>query len=285
MTPSSCSEPHPEDLRKKFMEAMAAQGGIVRASADGTLSLSLDGFSLSINLDDIQKDYDRTGDLSAYERLVSAIQSRSPPLWASVQQAVYPVFHASSMYPSDVVSEQMTDGFNCSFFCDMDGRKEWISRRRLSEWGIDELTLRKTAVFNLKRYLDAADLVTETDEDGIRIGYFDTDFFYPSSFLIAPGFLRKITDAGFRPPVFVYVPTAGVLEIIQDDDIDQAIGRYGNSILTEYFSDPHPVTDEILEIGDEGIRVLGRFDVSGDQAVFIPRDSDSLPVRPIRSKK
>ena len=192
----SRNDPERYDLRKKFIDELTAAGGTVEEAADKTLSLSIRGFNLSVDLAGLQEEYDRTGDLSKYERLLAAVltSGKTIPSWEDARPNVYPVFYAASMDPGDVVTEPMTAQFDRAYFVEIGDRREWIDAAMLAAWRIDAAALRRAAAANLRKQIECADLMTETDDDGIRIGYFDTDFFYPSSFLVAPDFRRKITE-------------------------------------------------------------------------------------------
>ncbi|MBO4301828.1 hypothetical protein J5839_00555 [Methanosarcinaceae archaeon] len=269
------------DLREKFITEFKALGGKVKNGDGSDLIISLKDHELTVSLEQLQKEYDRTGSLSGYEHFMSAVLSEAGiiPAWDDVREAVFPVFYSTALNPGDVVSDDMTDEFRCAYFYEISDRREWIGRKHLDAWHIDEDMLRETAVANLDRCLGPSEISVETDEEtGLQIGFIDTDFFYPSSFLIAPGLPLKLIRSGFPLPVFIYMPTAGIFEIIRDCDIDDAVTVYGNSILSEFLSDPHPVTPEIFVIDEDGIHAAGYLDRNGDNAEFIGyRSSGHFP--------
>ena len=109
---------------------------------------------------------------------------------------------------------------------------------------------------NLARALREATIENE-EIDGVQLGYIATTLPFKSSLILAPN-LREVVEASIGWPLHAVAPDRDFLYLWAARHEDFA-PRVGSVVVTEYSRAPYPISTEVFEIADGGIRAIGEF--------------------------
>lgn len=234
--------------------------------ADDRYSLqTADGTQLQVNLENVQRDYDRDKDRDAIVRFVDTIlQTRASaprPSWETVRPFVrYQLEPADDDEGlDDVVLEPVTDDLLKMYvYVSADGTAiTWITEADLAEWSVSRQQLAEHAEANMQAIV-AATVVESEDIDGVKLGMLSTEETpFKASLILSPAFHHLVSQThGF--PVYVVVPCRDFVYVLSHDNRD-FLGRLGPVVIREYEQSGYPITKDVLEVSAEGIRAIGTF--------------------------
>jgi hypothetical protein len=134
----------------------------------------------------------------------------------------------------------------------------WITVRALSEMDLSVGEASERAWINLDAALRRAERVTFQAPGGVTLLSFAASRPLPSkaSLLLAPSLSEVVSDVtGW--PVLAVAPDSNFI-YIWDASQRELIGRLGGVVTREHARAPHPLSTEVLHIGDS-IRAVGSY--------------------------
>lgn len=132
----------------------------------------------------------------------------------------------------------------------------WVTPDLLQLLDLSDSEAEATAFKNLERALSEATLETR-DVDGVALGFIATDLPFKAALILAPN-LKKVIGAELGWPLLAVTPDRDFLYLWAARHSDFG-GRLGHLVVREYSEAPYPVTTEIFELSDHGIRAIGAF--------------------------
>lgn len=235
---------------------------------DRLYRLQIGDVTATVNLENIRRNYERDNDADAIARFAKQLDVDmfdDLPDWESVKSLV-----RFSIEPSDyeagfddTLHEIVTDELvKVIVFTPADGsRISWVTQSMLEDWKVTRETVVNQANANMNQV--AADTTLEIEEiDGVKLGMLSTNDTPFKASLILTGRFRELVSPTHGWPVYVVAPTRDFVYVISQGNRD-FLGRLGAVVLREYNESGHPVTPDVLEVGDGGVTAIGSFAPKG----------------------
>ena len=215
----------------------------------------LDGGRLVVSLDNLERDFRVDGDPKRVSHFVDVVLATdtdfsSDRLYWSFEPATYkePADYRVSI--SDQVDRVLVHLSSDS------SRITWLNPRVLSVLGLSQTQASDIGFENLARTLDAA-TVEAIDIDGVQLGFLETTLPFKSSLILAPN-LRRVVEARVGWPVLAVAPDRDFLYLWAEKHED-FVNRVGETVVKEYSNASFPLSTEVFEVTDDGIRAIGAF--------------------------
>lgn len=225
----------------------------------GRHSLEIGGGTMLISIANLERDIATDGDVGRIGRFVDAIVAAADEagityaidgLYWSLESNDYdepPDFRVPISGRLDrVLIHQSSDGQLLS----------WVSPRMLEELKIDENQAAAIAFDNLARALAEAK-IEYSDIDGTRLGFVNTALQFKASLILAPN-LQEAAGRVLGWPLLAVVPDRDFLYLWDARNKDFT-GRVGSVVVREYSQAAYPLSTEVYEIVDGGVRAIGAF--------------------------
>lgn len=247
-----------------FQAALDRRSLTYTINDEGLYLVQIGDVSATINLDNVRRNYERDNDADAIERFAQQLDVDmfgDQPEWEDVtpfvRYSLEPSDYATGF--DDTLHEPVTNELVKVFvFTPSDGsRISWITHDMIADWGVareDVITLANENMDKLVR-----DTKLEVQDAGdVELGMLavdDTPF--KASLILSPEF-RSLVSSVHGWPVFVVAPARDFVYVLAQDHRD-FLGRLGGVVLREYNESGHPITADVLEVGDDGITAIGSF--------------------------
>lgn len=128
----------------------------------------------------------------------------------------------------------------------------------LQDWSVVADALFRRAGQNLDDALPNATLeVNQVDE--VRVGFIASALPFKASLILAPSF-RKFVEPSLGWPLYAVAPARDFLYLwnVRHRDFTNRVGRV---VVDEFKKSPYPLSTEVFELEDEGLRAIGEFPI------------------------
>jgi uncharacterized protein YtpQ (UPF0354 family) len=132
----------------------------------------------------------------------------------------------------------------------------FITPTIVDTWQVSRAEVETTASRNLAAALTAAKL-EYGDVDGVRLGYLGTELPIKAALILAPN-LREVVSPVLGWPLYAVIPDRDFLYLWASRH-QSLIDRVGRTVVKEFATAPYPITTEVFEISDDGIRPIGAY--------------------------
>ena len=126
----------------------------------------------------------------------------------------------------------------------------------LGNWKIAQADVEAVAANNLATLL-AQTRVEHRDIDGVRLGFLASSLPFKAALILAPN-LRQVVEPVLGWPLYAVAPARDFLYLWAAERADFA-GRVGRVLVDEFTKSPYPISTEVFEISDRGIKAIGAF--------------------------
>ncbi len=253
----------------ELFQAQLVQRGLqYTVNSDGLYEIAIGEVNATVNLDNVRRNYARDKDRDAVARFAQQLNTDffgDIPGWAEVQPLVRfslePSDYANGF--SDTVHEIVNDELVKVFvYISQDGsRISWITKGMVADWHVTQDAV--VALANKNMDFIASETAVETqDIGGVPLGMLSTRETPFKASLIVSSQFRNLVAPTHGWPVYVVAPARDFVYIIPKANRD-FLGRLGTVVLREYSDSGHPITQDVLEVGDEGVTAIGSFAQKG----------------------
>jgi len=253
--------PMHDDVANLFERELARRGLPFRRDLDsGRYIFNARGLELFVSLDNVAREYRRDADPERITRFVDTV------LAAEVDHATWRQSQCSIFYclePSDHVERSdlrtaVSDRVDRVpvLFQGSTGRITWVSEAMLRDWQVSKEDLSTAILSNLASVL-AETRIEHSDIDGVRLGHFASSLPFKSALMLAPN-LRQRVEQLIGWPLYAVAPARDFLYVWAAEHADFA-GRVGGVVVDEFTKSPYPISTEVFEISDGGIKAIGAF--------------------------
>lgn len=252
-----------------FESALERRGIEYSINEEGLYVVEFGELSAAISLDNIRRDYERDHDIGAIEDFAEQIDLEvfgEDPSWEEVRPLL-----RYSLEPSDyesgledalheVVSASLLKVFvyipeDCS-------RITWITNQAVANWGVSADEVKAAANSNMDQIARSTTLEIQ-DAGGVELGSLDLEETpFKASLILSPEF-KSLVAPTHGWPVLVVAPARDFVFVLAKSN-KSFLGRLGGVVLREYQESGHPITAEVLEVGDNGITAIGSFAPKGE---------------------
>lgn len=259
------SNPTADDL---FQIELADRNLPFTMTDDGLYRIRIGDVTATVNLENVRRNYERDNDAHAIARFAEQLDVDmfdDMPDWETAKSLV-----RFSIEPSDyetgfddtlheIVTDELVKVF--VFRPPVGARISWITQSMLVNWAVTRETVVSQANANMNQLV--TDTTLEIEEiDGVKLGMLSTNDTPFKASLILTGRFRELVSPTHGWPVYVVAPTRDFVYVIPRDDRD-FLGRLGAVVLREYNESGHPVTPDVLEVGNDGVTAIGSFAPKG----------------------
>lgn len=253
----------PPDLQTAFEAELASRNVEFKQLADGRYELNPYGeITRTISIENLARRYGQSGDVDAVARFVDSVLSGlSAPLppWESASDSVFPMLESSDLELGPEAVARETSDETCTvlvYFDEAVGHIRFIEAKDLEDWGVSEEEAWAAAEDVLDRVMvDTA--VGYLDAGELRLGTIEAFEPWKAS-LIRSRALRNKVESELGWPIYAVAPDRGFVYLLSRDNADE-LGRIGAVVVREYLEAPYPISTEVWEISDEGIKAIGAF--------------------------
>jgi hypothetical protein len=248
-------------VRELFLAEMARHELFPQEQADGTFVVPIGESIVTVNLENVGREFDQTGDESLIVHFVQTLREHPclvPSTWEEVRPRVYltvePADHSFGDTCYQPISEQVA--IVLVYISPSQQHIVWLTPDILSRLGMCRERAEAHAMDNLARLLDATPLET-TEADGHTLGMLATHSPLKASLIFAPN-LRAKVEAKLGWPVLAVIPNRDFCYLIPTA-AESLLGRIGQVVVSEYSKRGYPVSTEVFRIDDTGPKAIGAF--------------------------
>lgn len=257
-----------KQLIAALSSAVERLGGVVVGRVDGdAIVVAFDGVEVSVFLDNLRRR------VAGGETLADAAAAFARSI-APGAAAVLPTTHAAIApglrtmleqrevaVSSDALRRELSPELAvCLVWTDPhEASVVFLSEAMLAGLNVDDAW--QIAAHNMDALLRATPL--EIDDAARPLGMLSTASAFKASLLTAPA-LRAKVEASLGWPVRAVAPCRDFVFVFRADD-DALLPRLAKTVMRELGASPYPLTAEVLEIADAGLRALGSFRPAPEQ--------------------
>jgi uncharacterized protein YtpQ (UPF0354 family) len=248
------------NIQTQFEDELRQRGFAFSIDAEsGRYAVEIEGGRTLVNLDNLKRDVAVDGDVSRIARFIDAVVASAGAFEA--------VLSTDKLYwclePSDY--EERADFRVAMSDCvdrvlvhlSGDGRLiTWVTPSMLDSLGLSEADASARAFVNLARALSEASIESQ-DMDGVQLGFIATSLPFKASLILAPN-LHEVVDTALGWPLMAVVPDRDFLYLWAARHTD-FVHRVGRVVVREYSQASYPISTEVYQISDKGIRAVGEF--------------------------
>lgn len=251
------------DVDALFLEELARRGVTATRDAEGNYSIERDGTTLSISLFNLRKDVARDNDLGRITRFVDTILSVvKTPSWEEAKPWVRWQMEPMSDELKEALYERASDGVALVLVLASPDETQirWISPKTAEEWGQTRDSLFAAAGDNMLVLAEKMDITFE-EIDGHKLGMIGTEWpAYKAALVFSRGFRARVEPV-LGWPVFAVMPCRDFVYIVPAKD-KELLPRMGPVVVKEYKQGAYPLSTEVFELVDQGIRAAFEFQKS-----------------------
>ncbi len=265
--PKSMTESTPT-ADELFQSQLAQRGLPYTINDDGLYEITVGDVNATVSLENIRRNYARDQDQDAISRFAEQLTFEffdNVPTWADVQP-----FVRYSLEPSDyesgfedTVHETVNDDLVKVFvYIPPDGsRISWITNDIVADWQVTRDAVVGLANRNMDLIVSESRLESQ-DIDAVPLGMIHTEETPFKASLILSSRFRTLVSPSHGWPVYVVAPARDFVYVVPNANRD-FLGRLGSVVLREYNESGHPLTQDVLEVGDSGVTAIGSFAPQG----------------------
>jgi hypothetical protein len=246
--------------RKLFEEELTKRG--VKFSIDeesGRHVVFVNGGRSLVSLQNVQRDLERDNDVGRVSRFVdsviaSASMSGRIPSADQIYWSIEPNDYVDKADFRVALSDQVDRVL--VHFCQERGLITWVTLDMLKGLELSEVDAGRKAFTNLARALTETKIETQ-EIIGVKVAFLATALPFKASLILAPN-LKEFIDPILGWPLMAVIPDRDFLYIWAARHTD-FVGRVGGVVVREYTQASYPISTEVYEISDNGIKAIGAF--------------------------
>jgi hypothetical protein len=260
-----CTAKRTNDPLFDTFKAHIESKGMIIDSVDNTglIYISQNNSKLTVNLENVRRDYARDKDETYISDLVQTIISNSTEIPTTRGQAKDSIF--LSLFPNDfdfqdAVHNQITGEFSNVYVYRGQDNLTWITRADLTKWNISESDLHMQANINANKLLENTPISFDT-VGSRKLALIEVEqTTLKAALLFAPAMRERIkAELGF--PFYAVIPVRDFCYIFSEKDFDFFSGRLGKVVVNEYKTSGYPITTEILKFSEQGVQAVFKYPI------------------------
>lgn len=247
------------DARTLFEQELRRRKLSFQRTADGLYALEVNGGELTVNLENVARDFERDHDAEVIPRFVErCLASVVVPGWKEAQQWVYFSAEPSDHAFGDTLRTRVTDTVSRVLVVTdaNESKLTWLTPAQQKKWKVKLAELEQAAEKNLDALLHGKKLEV-TEAAGKKLGMIPVASAFKASLIFAPA-LRKFVEPELGWPVLAVIPCRDFIYVLAEKDRD-LLGKMGVVVQREFSGSGYPITKEVLHLSDEGIEAIGTF--------------------------
>jgi len=252
------------DVRSLFETELERRGIAFSPEPEtGRYLVRRDGVELSVSLDNLARELAIDPDAARVARFVDVVDSAwgsfdAPPSADRLYWTLEPNdYEAGESADYRVALSDRVDRV-LSFTDEAGSMIAWASSETLRLLGLGEAEAGERAFANLAEALRRAELGVQ-EIDGLKLGYLGTTLPFKAALILAPN-LREVVGPALGWPLLAVAPDRDFLYLWTASRQDFAT-RAGGVVVEQFARAAHPLSTEVWELSDRGVRAIGAFPV------------------------
>ncbi len=227
--------------------------------AKGLYEVTTKQGSLTVNLENVARNYERDKEPESIARFVTTIlQPFELPAWAKAKAHVFFSAESAENEFGEALRSKVSPSL-CRVLVVTDAKEQTISfltPDMLAQWKVSQQQAEAAARENLSVLL--RDKRLEVQEiDGMKLGMVPVDSVFKASTIFSPAF-KGFVSPELSWPVLVVIPCRDFMFVLPKKD-KALLNRMGKVVQKEYRGSGYPLTTEVLEVSDDGVTAIGAF--------------------------
>lgn len=249
------------DFDDRFVAALRERGWSFEQLDDGIYLVELGGRVLTLSSRNIRAEVLRDGDDGVIGRFLDDVARTGQPLppWPAAMAGLFPMIDSIDVQLTpEAVMRPLSEQARVVLVHHVQdtGTLRFVRASDLAAWGVtaDEAWQHAEQSF---RTIVAATRVELREAGGSLIGMLHAHEPYKASMILSPGLKGQI-PAELGWPVYAVAPARDFVFLFRKDD-EGILARLGAVVTREFRASGYPVSTEVWELSDAGVRAVGAF--------------------------
>ena len=250
-----------DPLAKLVEESLTRRGVPFEHREDGRYEIQLRSGNVLVSLDNLARQYSRDKDPSAIDRFLDSIvaSSEALPSWSEAKGRVFPMLESAQLETGpETLTRSISDKtiLVLAFFSEQSGALRFLRSDDLEAWGVSQRDAWSAGDASLEDIARRTN-VTFLDANNLWLGVIEAQEPHKASLIRTKSIKVKVEEK-LGWPVLAVAPSRGFVYLMSKSDAHQ-LGRVGAVVQQEYRSAEYPISTEVWELSDAGIRAIGEF--------------------------
>ena len=221
-----------------------------------------DGTRLLISLENLSREFERDNDEGRIARFVDSVlgSGSSPRVWQEAESRLYLALEPSDYAERSDLARAISNRVDRVpvVFDDEHGAMSWVTQQMIGDWSVTEDALIRRAAENLNAALRSATLQSDQVDD-VQVAFIASALPFKAALILAPDF-RAFVEPTLGWPLFAVAPARDFLYLWNAQHREFA-SRLGHVVVKEFTHSAYPLSAEVFELGDKGLRAIGEYPV------------------------
>jgi hypothetical protein len=243
-----------------FLDELAKRNIDVKLDNEGNYTLDSWGLSIKISLENVSRDFERDRDPQRIVTFVDAITNFLVlPDWPEAEGRIRwqpePSDHKFGDTLRDAVSDKVS--LVLVYVDPSETQIRWLTTADAEKWKKTKADLMAAAQRNMDLILQQTKIETAGMEEH-QLGMLSHQLVaFKAALLFCPN-LKKAVAPALGWPLFAVMPCRDFVYVLNQKD-EPLLGRMGQVVMREYQKSGYPISTEVFEITDQGIRAIGDY--------------------------
>lgn len=251
----------PNNAQKIFEAELISRGVDFKLLEDGRYDIEADLGSMKVSIDNIERQYARDREKEAIFRFIDTVLSVNSdlPEWSIASKQVFSLIEGVDLETGEnTLLKALSDKTQlvAVIYDKQNGYLSFLTDDNVSDWAIAAEDVWKVAEQNLNETMTKTS-VSFLDADGLTLGVIEAHEPLKASLIRSSNLRNKVEDT-IGWPIYAVAPSRGFVYLIGKSDVDE-LGRVGGVVVKEFQSAEYPISTEIWEISENGIKTIGAF--------------------------
>lgn len=227
-----------------------------------------DGYDARLNTFNVTRRFAKDGNIYPIIDLVESTLDDIPYLddWPTVRHRVFWTIQSNSLADQSDLATHLSDQTHRvpAVFVPEAESILWLSSHALIGMKVTEAEVAEAADLNLAAELERSELIVRQFQ-GVRYGVINSPLPFKAALILAPN-LRDVVEPVLGWPLFGVIPRRDFMYLYDArcfengaSDIFDKLPGLGAVVLEEYELGANPLSTEIFEITDEGVRAVAEY--------------------------
>jgi hypothetical protein len=256
-----------------FLDELAKRNIEVKLDDEGTYILDVCGLSIKVSLENVSRDFERDRDPDRIVTFVDSITNHLVlPEWQEAKGRIRwqpePSDHEFGDSLRDAVSDKVS---RVLVYVDpSETQIQWLTATDAKKWNKTRADLMSAAQENMDRILRQTKIETAPIEEH-QLGILSNELVAFKAALLLCSNLKEAVEPVLGWPLFAVMLCRDFVYLLHQKD-RSLIGRMGQVVMREYQKSGYPVSTEVFEITDQGIRAIADYQSALEQASMPVKD-------------
>jgi hypothetical protein len=256
-----------------FLGELAKRNIEVKLDDEGNYTLDVCGLSINVSLENVSRDFERDRDPNHIVTFVDSITNLLVlPDWQEARGRIRwqpePSDHKFGDTLRDAVSDKVS---RVLVYVDpSETQIQWLTTIDAQKWKKTHADLMTAAQDNMDRILRQTKIETAHIEEH-QLGILNNELVAFKAALLICSNLKEVVEPVLGWPLFAVMPCRDFVYVLNQKD-QSLLGRIGQVVMQEYQKSGYPISTEVFEITDQGIRAIGDYQPALEQAPMPDQD-------------